>query len=84
MYLAPVTLAFAQGVVFFAEVGVDWVKHSFLTKFNRLSSDIYGGFANILVHDLLSSRRKVEVRCITASTAPPVCAVHSARRRLLI
>lgn len=51
-----------QAGVLFAEIAIDWVKHSFITKFNRLSADVYTGYGHILVHDVLSSRRRIEVR----------------------
>lgn len=45
-------------VIWFFEVLVDFVKHSFITKFNRLSADLYGTFSGILAHDVVSARAR--------------------------
>ena len=38
---------------------VDYVKHSFVSKFNRLHSDLYGTFTTILSHDVLAVRARL-------------------------
>ena len=38
------------------ELGVDYAKHSFVAKFNRLHADLYGSFAAIIAHDALAVR----------------------------
>ena len=37
--------------IFFSEVCVDWLKHSFITKFNGIIPDVYKTFLDILCHD---------------------------------
>jgi len=41
------------------EVLVDYVKHAFISKFNRLHSDLYQTFTAILAHDLLAVRARM-------------------------
>ena len=48
--------------VFVCEVGVDWIKHCFVNKFNRLHEDVYPQFNYILCFDYVNSRRKIDVR----------------------
>jgi hypothetical protein len=45
--------------IFFCEMVVDHVKHSFITKFNRLHADLYRTFSAILSQDLLSARHRM-------------------------
>ena len=40
------------GIVWFAEMLSDWIKHSFITKFNYLSSGVYGEYALVLAGDV--------------------------------
>lgn len=41
------------------EVIVDYVKHSFISKFNRLHADLYSTFKAILSHDLVAVRARM-------------------------
>jgi hypothetical protein len=54
----------AQIMVFFCEVIVDWVKHSFITKFNCLAPVNYSLFHLNIRDDYLLSRRKINVRSV--------------------
>jgi hypothetical protein len=45
--------------IFACEVMVDYVKHSFISKFNRLHANLYSTFKVILCHDLVSVRRRM-------------------------
>lgn len=42
--------------IYLCEVVVDYLKHSFIGKFNRLHSDLYSTFGCILSHDILRTR----------------------------
>ena len=59
--------------IFACEVLVDYVKHAFISKFNRLHSDLYGTFRTILANDLLAVRARM------GSSLDPT---HSAVKRL--
>ena len=43
-------------VIWACELFIDYAKHSFAAKFNRLHSDLYGSFSAILAHDALAVR----------------------------
>lgn len=60
-------------VIWVFEVAVDFVKHAFITKYNRLSADLYGTFSSIIAHDVLS------VRVRLSSSLDPT---HATARRL--
>ena len=72
--LTLVTAAEDQPVLFvvISEMGVDWLKHAFITKFNHIRASVYGRFADVLAKDVLAtgnlgeaSRRKGRnVSCI--------------------
>lgn len=47
--------------VYFCEVGMDWVKHAFVVKFNRIHSDLYKKFTSLLCHDYVLARRQLTV-----------------------
>jgi hypothetical protein len=53
------TLLPSMLAIFAAEVAVDYVKHAFVAKFNRLHSDLYATFAAILSHDVISVRGRM-------------------------
>jgi hypothetical protein len=59
--------------IFACEVLVDYVKHAFISKFNRLHSDLYDTFRTILANDLLAVRARM------GSSLDPT---HSAVKRL--
>ena len=44
--------------ILISEVVVDWLKHAFITKFNRIPLSVYGQFNAVLRHDLTSSRTR--------------------------
>lgn len=41
-----------------AEMVIDWLKHAFITKFNRLSPTLYSKFLTILCRDLTGWRNE--------------------------
>lgn len=41
-----------------AEVIVDWFKHAFVTRFNEITSEVYGEYTVTLAYDLVSSKLK--------------------------
>ncbi|KAA3672169.1 uncharacterized protein DEA37_0008886 [Paragonimus westermani] len=43
--------------IFLAEVAVDWIKHSFITKFNVIPSDVYKEYTVSIAYDLLLCRQ---------------------------
>jgi hypothetical protein len=45
-------------IVLGSEYLVDWIKHSFILKFNGIRADIYSKFTKILSHDILNSRKE--------------------------
>ena len=45
-------------VILCCEVGVDWIKHAFITKFNHMDLEVYAQFKAVLRHDLTSSRTR--------------------------
>jgi hypothetical protein len=61
------------GFVLLAECIVDYVKHCFIAKFNRLDSSVYKKFMAILGHDVVATRLNLP------STLDPT---HSRGRRL--
>jgi hypothetical protein len=81
---ASEALVYSLVYMWIAELVVDWVKHSFVSKFNRLSSDLYPMFAAIIGHDAIIVRSRIEncldpthacVRRIGLSTLPLACVV---------
>ncbi|EJT97330.1 DUF747-domain-containing protein [Dacryopinax primogenitus] len=42
--------------VLLSEVGVDWLKHAFICKFNSFRVTVYDRFTDVLCHDLISLR----------------------------
>ncbi|XP_024919008.1 transmembrane anterior posterior transformation protein 1 homolog isoform X2 [Cynoglossus semilaevis] len=45
-------------MVVVSEVGVDIIKHAFITKFNDITADVYSEYRASLAFDLVSSRQK--------------------------
>jgi transmembrane anterior posterior transformation protein 1 len=39
------------------EVLVDWIKHAFITKFNRINSDVYSKFSKIIATEIVRTKR---------------------------
>lgn len=48
-------LAIPLGLVFCSEILVDWLKHSFITKFNHIHPDVYSKYMDTLCKDFESS-----------------------------
>jgi hypothetical protein len=42
--------------VLVSEVGVDWLKHAFITKFNHIRPTVYERYTDILCRDLSASQ----------------------------
>ena len=49
---------YSAAIIVISEVIVDWLKHAFITKFNRIPLSVYGQFNAVLRHDLTSSRTR--------------------------
>ena len=71
-------------VIWGAEVAVDYVKHSFTSKFNRLSADLFTTYSAVLAHDLIAVRQRMAnsmdpthacVRRLGLATLPLACVV---------
>lgn len=45
-------------VVYISECALDWVKHAFITKFNKIDFLVYAKFKTILSKDLACSRHR--------------------------
>lgn len=55
------------GVIYACEVIVDWVKHAFVTKFNRIPYRVYRQFSLVICDDMVNSRKHSVVRSIGGS-----------------
>lgn len=53
-----------MGVVFASEMLIDWIKHFFITRLNRLSTSLYGEFEGRLFKDFL---RRYTQRSVSAN-----------------
>lgn len=42
----------------FTEVGIDWLKHAFITRFNEIPLDVYKDFTYSLAYDVAQTRQK--------------------------
>lgn len=51
-------LVFPIFIIFAAEVAVDYTKHAFISKFNRLHPSLYSAFGAILSHDYVASKSR--------------------------
>ena len=49
---------YVSALILGAEVVVDWTKHAFITKFNRIPARIYSKYAAIIGDDFISHRRE--------------------------
>lgn len=54
-------------VIVVCEVIVDWVKHAFVTKFNRISPNVYRQFVLVICDDIARSKSQSVVRSIGGS-----------------
>lgn len=55
------------GVVYACEVLVDWIKHAFVTKFNRIPHRVYPQFSIVICEDIANTRTSAAVRSAGAS-----------------
>lgn len=55
------------GVIYACEIIVDWIKHAFVTKFNRIKYRIYHQFSLVICDDMVKTRRNSVVRGIGGS-----------------
>ena len=81
---ALIAVAPSVAIIWASEVLVDGVKHSFTTKFNRLSPDLFSTFAAVLAHDYIAVRQRMghsldpthaAVRRLGIATLPVTCVV---------
>ncbi|KAI0561590.1 Eukaryotic membrane protein Tapt1 [Gracilaria domingensis] len=54
-------------VILACEIIVDWIKHAFVTKFNRISPNVYRQFLIVICEDLSQSKSLSVVRSIGGS-----------------
>ena len=47
-------VAYPLFLIFSAEIGIDWLKHAFITKFNHISPNVYDHFKESLAIDILT------------------------------
>lgn len=55
------------GVIYACEVIVDWIKHAFVTKFNRIPYRVYRQFSLVICDDMVNSRKHSVIRSIGGS-----------------
>lgn len=55
------------GVVYLCEVIVDWIKHAFVTKFNRITHRVYQQFSLVICNDIVQAKKHSVVRSIGGS-----------------
>mmetsp|Transcript_11962 Transcript_11962/g.48197 ORF Transcript_11962/g.48197 Transcript_11962/m.48197 type:complete len:114 (+) Transcript_11962:322-663(+) len=46
------------------EVMIDWIKHAFVTKFNRITADCYPRFLNVLRADVIRACPSIQMEDI--------------------
>lgn len=61
------TLFSTWGVIFVCEVVVDWIKHAFVTKFNRIPPRVYDQFLLVICDDIATAKSQSVVRSIGGS-----------------
>lgn len=61
------TLLVTWATIFSCEVLVDWIKHAFATKFNRISHRVYPQFSMVICHDIAQTRTHSVVRSVGGS-----------------
>lgn len=59
LYYVLYGLVLPLGMVFWSEVLVDWLKHSFITKFNHIHPEVYIRFMDTLSKDFESGSDQV-------------------------
>lgn len=57
-------LVLTWALIFSCEVLVDWIKHAFVTKFNRIPHRAYQQFSMVICHDVVHAKRNSAVRSI--------------------
>lgn len=57
-------LVLTWALIFSCEVIVDWIKHAFVTKFNRIPYRAYQQFSMVICHDVVHAKRNSAVRSI--------------------
>lgn len=57
-------LVLTWALIFSCEVVVDWIKHAFVTKFNRIPHRAYQQFSMVICHDVVHAKRNSAVRSI--------------------
>lgn len=71
-----VMLVYAEGdwrllltwaIIFSSEVLVDWIKHAFMTKFNRIPHRAYQQFSMVICRDVVQTKKNSAVRSIGGS-----------------
>lgn len=71
-----VMLVYAEGdrrllltwlAIFLSEIIVDWIKHAFVTKFNRISPNAYQQFSAVICRDIVQVRKNAAIRSIGGS-----------------
>lgn len=55
------------GIIYLCEVIVDWIKHAFVTKFNRIPYRVYHHFSVVICDDMIKTRKHSVVRSIGGS-----------------
>eukprot|EP01128_Nolandella_sp_AFSM9_P005118 TRINITY_DN242_c0_g1_i2.p1 TRINITY_DN242_c0_g1~~TRINITY_DN242_c0_g1_i2.p1 ORF type:complete len:633 (+),score=142.70 TRINITY_DN242_c0_g1_i2:670-2568(+) len=61
-------VAWFSALVIFSEFAVDWTKHAFMTKFNKILPSVYGKFTTILASDISHAQaEKSSARLLDAS-----------------
>lgn len=55
------------GVIYLCEIIVDWTKHAFVTKFNRIPHRVYRHFSVVICDDMVKTRKHSIVRSIGGS-----------------
>lgn len=51
-------VAIGASLMLGAEVLVDWIKHAFITKFNRIDASVYDKYVSILCRDIAGCRKE--------------------------
>lgn len=49
---------YGAALMLLAEVFVDWIKHAFITKFNRINAGVYDKYISILCRDITGCRKE--------------------------
>jgi Eukaryotic membrane protein family len=60
-------LLLTWSIIFLCEVIVDWIKHAFVTKFNRIPHRAYQQFTMVICGDIVQARKNSAVRSIGGS-----------------